>query len=106
MRGKTMKKQSYKKRRDEEKTKRTERQKSIDCLDVLWERIGEKKSRIKVDDIALDAIDALDMGAEALDGITALSYDIKKFDRAFLSQEARIGFNAAIALFNKHLGGI
>ena len=37
--------------------------------------------------------------------LTALSADLKAIDRNSMSEDALIGFNAAVALFNKHLGG-
>ena len=40
----------------------------------------------------------------ALKSITALSKDIKVFDRAISNTDMLIGFNMAVALFNKHFG--
>lgn len=37
--------------------------------------------------------------------LTALSADLKAIDRNNMSKEVLIGFNMAVALFNKHLGG-
>ena len=37
--------------------------------------------------------------------LTALSADLKAIDRNSMSEETLIGFNAAVALMNKHLGG-
>lgn len=37
--------------------------------------------------------------------LTALSADLKAINRNSMSEEVLIGFNAAVALMNKHLGG-
>lgn len=56
------------------------------------------------DEVIPVAKDALDMASRALDGISALSKDLKAIDRSSMSKETLIGFNTALALFNKHLG--
>lgn len=48
---------------------------------------------------------SLDMAIEALESVTALSADLKAVDRESMDEDVLIGFNMAIALFNKHLGG-
>ncbi len=58
------------------------------------------------DEIIPIAKDALDMASRALDGISALSKDLKAIDRSSMSKETLIGFNTALALFNKHLGSL
>jgi hypothetical protein len=37
--------------------------------------------------------------------LTALSADLKAIDRENMDEKVLIGFNMALALFNKHLGG-
>ena len=48
---------------------------------------------------------AHEMAAETLESISALSADLKAVDRESMDEKVLIGFNMAIALFNKHLGG-
>lgn len=40
-----------------------------------------------------------------LKSINALSKDLKSINRELMKEDALIGFNMAVALFNKHLGG-
>lgn len=50
-------------------------------------------------------LEALDKAITTLESVIALSADLKAINRNSMSEEALIGFNAAVALFNKHLGG-
>ena len=38
--------------------------------------------------------------------LTALSADLKAIDRENMDEKVLIGFNMAVALMNKHLGGV
>lgn len=46
---------------------------------------------------------AHEMAAEILESISALSADLKAVDRESMDEKVLIGFNMALALFNKHL---
>lgn len=50
-------------------------------------------------------LEALDKTITTLESVIALSADLKAINRNSMSEEALIGFNAAVALMNKHLGG-
>ena len=49
--------------------------------------------------------DAVEMAIKALESVTALSADLKAIDRESMDEKVLIGFNMALALFNKHFGG-
>jgi hypothetical protein len=49
--------------------------------------------------------DAVETAIKALESVIALSADLKAVDRECMDEKVLIGFNAAVALFNKHLGG-
>ena len=49
--------------------------------------------------------EAEEMAMNTMNAISALSADIKAIDRESMDEKVLIGFNMAIALFNKHLGG-
>ena len=51
-------------------------------------------------------LEALDKAITTLESVIALSADLKAIDRNSMREDALIGFNAAVALFNKHLGGV
>ena len=48
---------------------------------------------------------ALEMAIKVLESVIALSADLKAVDRECMDEKVLIGFNMALALFNKHLGG-
>jgi len=51
------------------------------------------------------AKEALEVAITTLESVSALSADLKSVDRNSMDEKVLIGFNMAIALFNKHLGG-
>lgn len=50
-------------------------------------------------------LEAYRMAIKDLQSITALSADLKVVDRDSMDKKTLIGFNMAVALMNKHLGG-
>lgn len=50
-------------------------------------------------------LEAYRMAIEDLQSISALSADLKAVDRDSMDKKTLIGFNMAVALMNKHLGG-
>lgn len=50
-------------------------------------------------------LEAYRMAIKDLQSITALSADLKVVDRNSMDEKTLIGFNMAVALMNKHLGG-
>lgn len=48
---------------------------------------------------------ALETAIATLESVIALSEDLKTIDRESMDEKVLIGFNMALALFNKHLGG-
>lgn len=57
------------------------------------------------DEIIPIAKEALDKAITTLESVSALSADLKAVDRESMDEKVLIGFNIALALFNKHLGG-
>lgn len=83
----------------------TNREKAIKEIEILkedyWDDDGYGHETNQHDDTMF----ALDTAIETLESVTALSADLKAIDRNSMSEEVLIGFNMAIALFNKHFGG-
>lgn len=50
-------------------------------------------------------LEALNKAITTLESVSALSADLKAVDRESMDEKVLIGFNMALALFNKHLGG-
>lgn len=51
-------------------------------------------------------VDAIRVGWQAIDGIMALSNDVRAVDRSAMPKEVLAGFNIALALMNKNLCGV
>jgi hypothetical protein len=57
------------------------------------------------DDFLPEVAEALDTAIETMKSVKALSAEINSIGRECMDEGVLIGFNMAVALFNKHLGG-
>lgn len=48
----------------------------------------------------------IERGLKALNAISKLSYDLKGVNRSIMNEDTLIGFNMAVALFNKHFADL